>query len=161
LDTTYNHTKHNNNRDEKDLSKEKISIIKHSLLASTLLLTGCPQASLENRQSLDRYLDMLKTSLQSRSSEIALTAHQCLRNLVMLPSKKANIPAAIALGQVMTKRIIPQIIVPYLLSPEDDNDDKDTQAAENQQAKEEAIKTLLMVHNVADADKSKTIYQML
>lgn len=79
----------------------------------------------------------------------------------MLPSKKANIPAAIALGQVMTKRIIPQIIVPYLLSPEDDNDDKDSQAAEKQQAKEEAIKTLLMVHNVADADKSKTIYQLL
>jgi hypothetical protein len=142
---------HFENRGTKELSKDDVSILKHSLLASTLLVTGCPLAHLENRQGLDRYLDTLKDSLQNRNTEIVLIAHQCLRNLVMLPSKKANIPAAVTLGQVLTKRIIPHIIIPYLLSTEDNTDNQD-----NQQAKEEAIKTLLMVHNVADNDKSKT-----
>jgi hypothetical protein len=143
------------NSESKEISKEDVSVIKHSLLASTLLVTGCPQANIENRQGLDRYLDILKESLQNRNTEIVLTAHQCLRNLVMLPSKKANVPSAVKLGQVMTKRVIPHIIVPYLLSQEDDSDSQDSQ-----QANEEAIKTLLMVHNVAENEKSKMVFNI-
>lgn len=66
-------------------------------------------------------------------------------------------PAAVALGQVMTKRVIPHIIVPYLLSQEDDNAD----SQDTQQPKEEAIKTLLMVHNVAENEKSKMLFGMI
>jgi hypothetical protein len=71
----------------------------------------------------------------------------------MLPNKKASIPSAVTLGQTMTKRIIPHIIVPYILSSSNEEIELDT--AEKQAAMEEAIKTLLMVHNVTEENKSK------
>ncbi|CAM0141375.1 hypothetical protein VKS41_003918 [Umbelopsis sp. WA50703] len=145
--------------ESKDLSKETISVIKHSLLASTLLVTGCPQASIQNEKSIDLYLDTLKQALDSKCSEIALTAHQCLRNLVMLPNKKASIPSAVTLGQTMTKRIIPHIIVPYILSSSNEEIELDT--AEKQAAMEEAIKTLLMVHNVTEENKKAVILTVI
>lgn len=147
------------NEENKDLSKEGISVIKHSLLASTLLVTGCPQASLQNEKTIDLYLDTLKKALDSNCSEIALTAHQCLRNLVMLPSKKAGILPAVTLGQAMTKRIIPHIIVPYILSSSNEEGDLDT--SEKLATMEEAIKTLLMVHNVTEENKKAMILTVI
>lgn len=71
----------------------------------------------------------------------------------MLPSKKAGILPAVTLGQAMTKRIIPHIIVPYILSSSNEEGDLDT--SEKLATMEEAIKTLLMVHNVTEENKSK------
>ncbi|KAL4206381.1 hypothetical protein CU097_005637 [Rhizopus azygosporus] len=77
---------------------------KNRLLATVLVMTGCPQATLHSTESRAQLINVLKMCLPSNNSELSATAHQCVRNFISLPEK--NILSLATLGQVMTSSLL-------------------------------------------------------
>ncbi|KAF7731917.1 hypothetical protein EC973_007748 [Apophysomyces ossiformis] len=82
---------------------------KNALLASVLIMTGCPEATLRDGKGRTVFVNTLKQALISKEPEMTITAHQCLRTLIALP-EKGNSGALVVLGQYMINVTIPHVV---------------------------------------------------
>lgn len=91
--------------------EQESSVVKSNLMASVLILTGSPGASLQS-PARDLFVQVIQEILlwPEEKEEIILTAHQCVRMLLSLPEKRANFPAAVTLGHLMTQALIPTLL---------------------------------------------------
>ncbi|KAG0172348.1 hypothetical protein DFQ30_010665 [Apophysomyces sp. BC1015] len=87
----------------------RISAKKNALLASVLILTGCPEASVRDGKGRLIFVETLKQALVSKNPEMTITSHQCLRTFIALP-EKGNSPALVTLGRYMVNAAIPHVV---------------------------------------------------
>ncbi|KAI7854364.1 armadillo-type protein [Circinella umbellata] len=100
---------------KEELKEINENMLKNKLLASVLIITGCPEASIYDADGRNIFVNTMKQALQSDTKEIALTAHQCMRMLITLPEKRSDSPASVSLGKSLLSALIPAI-VQHLLS---------------------------------------------
>lgn len=93
------------NNDESTVTSQK-----NRLLATVLIMTGCPQATLKDGEGRELFVEILKKSLVSNNAELSLTAHQCLRNFISLPEKKSSVPSLAKLGQAIVNSTLAFVI---------------------------------------------------
>lgn len=80
-----------------------------------------------------------------------MTAHQCMRMLIMLPEKKSDSPASIALGRLALNALIPTV-VEHLLSYAKLSGIEPSRTDESLTLLEEDIKTLTALVSSATSD---------
>ncbi|RUP46507.1 armadillo-type protein [Jimgerdemannia flammicorona] len=142
-----------NGNDANQISETDVTMTKNALLASVLILTQCPGASTRVYSGQERFVDVIRKAFNNDSIPTALTALQCTRTLILLPSKKSNSPSAVELGRNMAKALIPHVVL-YILSIKSSRHAAFGLGDPRMAVAEEAIKTLLMVLGVAEEEQS-------
>ncbi|KAL0078649.1 hypothetical protein J3Q64DRAFT_1765530 [Phycomyces blakesleeanus] len=133
--------------------KLSVSVKKNKLLAAMLIITGCPEASLADGDGRGVFVKTLKEGLDSDLTEIAMTAHQCLRTLISLPDKKSSSPALLGLGRSTVSTLVPHVVTHALsFKFSNENIEKDKARAG---LLEEDIKTLITLPNCVPEEQSK------
>ncbi|CAG8571263.1 21017_t:CDS:10 [Cetraspora pellucida] len=141
------------------LKDDEVSVVKNSLLTSTILFTSCPKQCTENTAIQTEFMEILKNGFYSDIDSIAITSFQCTRTLILLSAKKeTNIVATTSsqMRHVFIKTLIPEVAA-FLQKI------KDTYGAEctsqessyKLDAVEESIKTLLITNTISQ-DSHKT-----
>ncbi|KAI9492675.1 hypothetical protein BDB00DRAFT_420321 [Zychaea mexicana] len=128
------------------------NMLKNKLLASVLIITGCPEASIHDTEGRGVFVDIMRHALQSENKEVALTAHQCMRMLIMLPEKKSDSPTSVSLGKSLLSALIPTI-VQHLLSFQKLSSVSDEQLV----LLNEDVKTLVTLPTAAADDKERSL----
>ncbi|ORZ22294.1 armadillo-type protein [Absidia repens] len=134
-------------------SEENIQLGKNQLLASVLIITGCPQAVAQNPEGLDLLIDVVKNGLAVEDSEIIRVCHQCIRTLLVLPEKATGCDASKLLGRQFTSAIMP-LLLNRILSHQssDSNSQKSTPAS--MESLSDDIKTLTVLPTSAPEKQS-------
>jgi len=98
-----------------DQSETQTSKAKNAMLATIIIFSECPAASLKAQGCLDKFVEVVQSALLANNVPMSLIALQCTRTLFLLPSK--NLPSldAVELGRLMSKSLCPLVIV-YILA---------------------------------------------
>ncbi|KAI7879526.1 ARM repeat-containing protein [Lichtheimia hyalospora FSU 10163] len=129
--------------------------IKNKLLASVLIITSCPEANMHDTDGRQIFIKAMQKALLCDKHDITMTAHQCMRMLIMLPEKKSDSPASVTLGRLVLNALIPTV-VEHLLSYAKLSAMEPTRTDESLPLLEEDIKTLAALVSSATVDADKT-----
>ncbi|KAI9480776.1 MAG: armadillo-type protein [Benjaminiella poitrasii] len=134
---------------------ESMTVIsqKSRLLATMLIITGCPQAVLRDGEGRKIFVDVLKQSLSSSEVELAVTAHQCLRNLISLLEKKDSLPILADLGQTVVTSTL-SFIISRILAIKNNKDSIDDVSLASLN---ENTKTLLALTNGVQEEQKSSV----